>query len=176
MDIMPPSRRCKTCFDLDLSRIPKPHLDPDECSVGQAAYHWITSSQLRSSARNSSRPRGYNGNQLLGCLTCRMLSNAIETLIFQAQLVDRLRGVRAENLEYQIAITDKDEDLGVGEKWSRQVRTERPGSESLCLVLRVTPPPSRGQDGDTQEEYEVELYTPPDGKFPIYIQKTLQAY
>jgi hypothetical protein len=171
---MPSSPRCKTCFDLDLSKIPKPHRDGNSCSIGQVAYHWIKSSQLRSSARDSSRPSSYNGNRFSGCLTCFILSNAIETLITQAQLVDTPRGGRFEDLEYQIAITDKDEDAGIGEKWSKKVRSGRPGSKSLRFVMRVTPPGRQ----DFQEEFDVELYTPPGGKLPSTLRplsKPLQA-
>ncbi|KAF8228989.1 HET-domain-containing protein [Tricholoma matsutake] len=152
--------RCQTCYDLDLSKIPKPHRNGESCSIGQVAYHWIKSSELTASAHDSFRPGSYNGNSFRGCMTCLMLSKAAETLITQAQLVGNPQGGKFDDLEYQIAITDKDEDEGVGEKWSKKIKSGRPGSQSLHFILRVTPPGSK-QRGSFQEEFNVELYIPP---------------
>lgn len=159
--------RCQTCYDLDLSKIPKPHRNGESCSIGQVAYHWIKSSELTASAHDSFRPGSYNGNSFRGCMTCLMLSKAAETLITQAQLVGNPQGGKFDDLEYQIAITDKDEDEGVGEKWSKKIKSRRPGSQSLHFILRVTPPGSK-QRGSFQEEFNVELYIPPGGKLPPY--------
>lgn len=61
----------------------------------------------------------------------------------------------AEELEYQIAVLDKDEDDS-DEMEGDRVSTDRTGSQSLHLLLRC-----HLETGEEfEEEFEVELYTP----------------
>lgn len=156
---------CETCHGLDLSKLqPNPRLRV----LGDTPRHWIMSSELKASVHDSSRSGSYNGHSFRGCMTCLMLSKAVETLVTQAQLVGDLQGATFDDVKYRIAFTDKpeSEDMRVGDRWSKGVKSGRPGSQSLHFVLRVTPP---GSDPDSfQEEFTAELYTPPGGKLPLY--------
>ncbi|KAI9730237.1 MAG: hypothetical protein M1834_006001 [Cirrosporium novae-zelandiae] len=99
---------CKFCYDLDLNAIPKPHKDPDICSIGQVARYWIKSSALERSVNR-------------GCQTCSVLRNAIDTLIQRGGLVE-VPELPASPVKYRIAICDPNE--------------HQSGSQSLRIVLR----------------------------------------
>ena len=155
---MPFLQSCSLCYDLKLEKLPKLYKDPYAYSIGQVPRYWIRSQELRSSAVKAKRGRG--------CRTCRMLRDAIDTLISQGGLTDMgsILPPKTRELEYQIAILDG-ENHNAYKNEKKEGRKGRAGSQSLRLKLRCN---VDGGYWDSQgrgfmEEFDVELFTPPDG-------------
>ncbi|KAF9475453.1 HET-domain-containing protein [Pholiota conissans] len=136
-----PQTKCSTCFDLNLRYIPKPHNDPDVCSYGQVARHWILSTDL---AKDPS------------CASCRFLKSAFDTLINSGGVTEIPPG---KHVSYMIAILDRNDDDvedDYAKKRMRDAARNKESSKSLKVEMRCTV-----EDDGFREEFEVEIYSPP---------------
>ncbi|KAF9469586.1 heterokaryon incompatibility protein-domain-containing protein [Collybia nuda] len=142
-DAAPPPKltNCSTCFDLDMRYIPQPHRDPDSSTYAQVARHWILSTNL---AKDPT------------CKTCSFLKSAFDTLVNSADLV----GTPPRGMTYSIAILDRDDGYGADAatlKTKREAAGRSGASRSLHVEMRCN------FDGGDNEEFQVEIYTPPGG-------------
>ncbi|KAF8911151.1 hypothetical protein CPB84DRAFT_1088663 [Gymnopilus junonius] len=136
---------CQTCFDLDLRYIPQPHKDPDLCSYGQVARHWITSTDLAKDA---------------SCASCRFLKSAFDTLLHSGNVIHAPPGTE---ISYSIAILDRNDDDvqdDVTKKKKKDAKKDGEGSQSLKVEMRCSAQKRGSKDDEFQEEFAVEIYTP----------------
>ncbi len=137
---------CSTCFDLDFKFVPLTHTNANTPSPGLAAKHWISSLDLT-----------WNFN----CKSCNFLKSAFDTLIASWDLPGARR-----DMPYKIAIIDRDDpgaiDMPASMK-SQGFETAR--SLMGCFTVQ---PDGAGED-DYEEEFEVEIYTPPGGERPSFM-------
>ncbi|KAF8962312.1 heterokaryon incompatibility protein-domain-containing protein [Flammula alnicola] len=141
-----PKANCATCFDLDLRYIPQPHKDEDSCSMGQIARHWITYADL---AKDPS------------CASCRFLKSAFDTLVNSGEVMDIPPG---REIRYSIAILDRDDgdaEDAVARKKRREAAGNSEASKSLKVEMRCSAEKRGSNDSGFQEEFELEIYTPP---------------
>lgn len=139
--------KCPTCFDLDLRYIPQPNKDPNFCSIGQVARHWISSTDL---AKDKN------------CPSCRFLKSAFDTLINGGEAIDIAPG---SEISYSIAILDRDDDNSNDSSKRTDTAVSSEESRGLIVMMRCSTT-SKGRETDGfQEEFKAEIYTPFGGKF-----------
>lgn len=139
--------KCPICFDLDLRFIPQPHKDPNFCSYGQVARHWIPSADL---AKDKN------------CASCRLLKSAFDTLINEGEVID----ISPESeVNYSIAILDRnDDDSEDSTKKKKRKATERyEESKGLIVEMRCSARKKGSKDDGYQEEFKAEIYSPLGG-------------
>lgn len=134
---------CSTCFDLNFAYVPQPQRNPAICSIGQPARHWISSVNLSSN---------------VNCKSCCFLASAFDMLVSSLKATT----TPGEAISYTIAIIDQNIPGEPGAASDQNISRRTPSLKVImrCRLENVV----NGNEGRFDEEFEVEIYTPLQGR------------